>query len=81
MYHAKLLILDPMSSYIGAVSYTHLDVYKRQENIIIDDLQLDTNDNEMMTIPADPNIRNYSYTIAVSYTHLDVYKRQGKWYQ
>ena len=38
-------------------------IHGQMENIIIDDLQLDTNDNEMMTIPADPNIRNYSYTI------------------
>lgn len=38
-------------------------IHGRMENIIIYDLQLDTNDNEMMTIPADPNVRNYSYTI------------------
>lgn len=38
-------------------------IHGQMENIIIDDLQLDTNDNEMMTIPADPNVRNYSYTI------------------
>ena len=28
------------------------------------------------TIPADPNVKNFSYAVAVSYTHLDVYKRQ-----
>ena len=32
-------------------------------------------DEMIESIPADPNVRNYSFT-AVSYTHLDVYKRQ-----
>ena len=56
-----------------AVSYTHLDVYKRQE--------LDwTND-----IGAGPFKSPYRWapltwkvdSVAVSYTHLDVYKRQA----
>ena len=54
----------------GPVSYTHLDVYKRQEGILL---------------LADPRIRDLldikvyveADADAVSYTHLDVYKRQS----
>ena len=51
--------------YTGSVSYTHLDVYKRQTFI---NLRLLGNRKIKMSI-----ITNH---IAVSYTHLDVYKRQ-----
>ena len=43
------------------VSYTHLDVYKRQDLILLDE---PTNHLDMDSIES------------VSYTHLDVYKRQ-----
>ena len=49
---------------IGAVSYTHLDVYKRQVGLIDDLLQ------EQMS----KAVKTWKET--VSYTHLDVYKRQ-----
>ena len=56
------------SSYHGfiAVSYTHLDVYKRQKEVQKD---------------LEKNLKyKFSYSrdsiVAVSYTHLDVYKRQ-----
>ena len=55
---------------VDPVSYTHLDVYKRQEEVIVchvDELQI-------------LGIHNYENVMAavatVSYTHLDVYKRQ-----
>ena len=54
---------------VCAVSYTHLDVYKRQMQ------------KEQTKSVANPNnIREENYSKktskAVSYTHLDVYKRQ-----
>ena len=59
-----------------AVSYTHLDVYKRQ-----------TPDKPEDNKPGGPDIDNpvekpsdgSEATIAVSYTHLDVYKRQWQY--
>ena len=64
-----------------AVSYTHLDVYKRQ---VVDSSEI------QQYILAAPILRNtylpmipdmidkvlMPYTGSVSYTHLDVYKRQ-----
>ena len=48
---------------IRAVSYTHLDVYKRQDY--------------MCVIHLISNMRyTLRSLISVSYTHLDVYKRQ-----
>ena len=46
-----------------AVSYTHLDVYKRQITRYIEDSKL--------------KFYTFASCIPVSYTHLDVYKRQG----
>ena len=47
---------------LHSVSYTHLDVYKRQRHSILDS----------------PFLRFHQlYIGTVSYTHLDVYKRQG----
>ena len=55
-----------------AVSYTHLDVYKRQT--ILNDLAASFEGrNEYIS-------RLCSYPLPVSYTHLDVYKRQSKDY-
>ena len=58
------------SERVSAVSYTHLDVYKRQED---DNLLGEYTINYKKT---------HSQTLlpmldAVSYTHLDVYKRQA----
>ena len=56
----------------AAVSYTHLDVYKRQVDIII----------TTALIPGKPAPRLITAEMVqsmkpVSYTHLDVYKRQA----
>ena len=62
--------------YLGAVSYTHLDVYKRQDEkqsllrvfdiiLLIQICGLEDFADKRLNPP-----------IAVSYTHLDVYKRQ-----
>ena len=52
----------------GPVSYTHLDVYKRQASGIRRSGFADPLHSEMSSIGA---------ISPVSYTHLDVYKRQG----
>ena len=67
------------------VSYTHLDVYKRQD-IAKDYPQIEANslivDNTCMQLVMHPEqfdvmvMPNLYGDIAVSYTHLDVYKRQ-----
>ena len=60
----------------GTVSYTHLDVYKRQELGLVNDVftkdVLETMPRGNMCI----GHCRYATTGAVSYTHLDVYKRQ-----
>ena len=50
-----------------AVSYTHLDVYKRQT---LDRPVLEVIDGALSAV-----LRDYEVS-TVSYTHLDVYKRQ-----
>ena len=74
------------------VSYTHLDVYKRQEQVIKQPFQLikvsDNGDDTEVGLLAGAEFTAYlksslpvkadgSYD-SVSYTHLDVYKRQGQ---
>ena len=72
---------------VGAVSYTHLDVYKRQE--IEGDISVENGENPKSafrteSIRGQPRgERAYLETVAdsrdpVSYTHLDVYKRQAQ---
>lgn len=48
-------------------------IHGYMENRIINDLDLDTNDSELVSIPADPNVRNYSYTIVDG----DIYFREN----
>ena len=75
----------------GAVSYTHLDVYKRQDRWCLvvshdgreNSLQIHQDVSLFATVLSDGNALNYTlltdrsaYLQAVSYTHLDVYKRQ-----
>ena len=64
-----------------AVSYTHLDVYKRQRFIIsdLDKVYAYMSDVDMATtrINKDVAMLVKSRVAPVSYTHLDVYKRQG----
>ena len=74
-------------SRIGPVSYTHLDVYKRQTlvsgihavkqdsfplRLIIGQNALDVAKARLMDIPCAMGFQ----IVPVSYTHLDVYKRQ-----
>ena len=66
-----------MREYTTPVSYTHLDVYKRQQDVLADgegNLIVDISDyrtpKNKFTIRTD--VKDQS----VSYTHLDVYKRQ-----
>ena len=58
-----------------AVSYTHLDVYKRQERGLLMDVTFEKNNGKTIikTVKAHPTL---VYSKPVSYTHLDVYKRQ-----
>ena len=65
------------------VSYTHLDVYKRQPLLIgcdleqMDDFTMNLLSNrEVIAINQDIAGIQGSRVYAVSYTHLDVYKRQ-----
>ena len=60
------------------VSYTHLDVYKRQALVSSADKQscYTTWFKDIINAISLKLIYNYKYITAVSYTHLDVYKRQ-----
>ena len=65
------------------VSYTHLDVYKRQALKDVDFHECDTNvlDIGVAAYLLNPMEDSYDYDdvakeYPVSYTHLDVYKRQ-----
>ena len=60
-----------------AVSYTHLDVYKRQAMRLYS-AALDLADEHKYDKLAKASLTNLAslYVVSVSYTHLDVYKRQ-----
>ena len=57
--------------YVGAVSYTHLDVYKRQVFRYRGDPL-----SAVWTFRSADAFRAWGIYRPVSYTHLDVYKRQ-----
>ena len=61
---------------IYAVSYTHLDVYKRQ--FILNDIlhYMSYEHQRTLLLRCMERLRPEGKLIAVSYTHLDVYKRQ-----
>ena len=61
---------------VRAVSYTHLDVYKRQLYHPVGTCRIGT---DPATSVVDPHLQVHGIDglRAVSYTHLDVYKRQG----
>ena len=64
-----------LASWIKAVSYTHLDVYKRQDQLIAG--------RGLFLLPKMTSTMCCVWAAiqtvkAVSYTHLDVYKRQEK---
>ena len=67
---------------LGAVSYTHLDVYKRQPIYAAMIEKLDDSVDRICQVIKTLGIADrtivifYSDNGAVSYTHLDVYKRQ-----
>ena len=66
-----------------AVSYTHLDVYKRQIGFQATDGGSGSSAGLVLTQVVDHGGLNLSVNsdrtiTAVSYTHLDVYKRQGR---
>ena len=72
-----------------SVSYTHLDVYKRQQGDIANSMtkQLNQAVSKAQDSATTPTVLNYAVEggnqgmEAVSYTHLDVYKRQCHWSQ
>ena len=79
-YHLSLGIVVTM---LSAVSYTHLDVYKRQSllflsivkslvTVLLINYLMQLKCRKMMIYNIQENIR----IIPVSYTHLDLYKRQ-----
>ena len=59
------------------VSYTHLDVYKRQQKTEAENLEIVQMVRALRMTPAQLSAMLSGGTIPVSYTHLDVYKRQG----
>ena len=69
------------------VSYTHLDVYKRQTyeqaNNLLEGIgsTMRVNDDELIDQDANGGQPYRLYLDAVSYTHLDVYKRQDQLYE
>ena len=63
--------IDVMNE-IKAVSYTHLDVYKRQDTYRRYVVKMEEMDSLKLDMDVVKDVLK-----AVSYTHLDVYKRQG----
>ena len=75
------MLNDVIESYGGekAVSYTHLDVYKRQERRWIHWMYIKIFlELEKDSFRRSMKIVEVLKQIPVSYTHLDVYKRQSK---
>ena len=62
--------------YLNSVSYTHLDVYKRQHFHIPEHQESVPVERVFWTNVQMGATVQHQETIAVSYTHLDVYKRQ-----
>ena len=60
----------------GSVSYTHLDVYKRQEYAGIDFMALSP-EEALEAVKAKGLEIEKGKESSFSYTHLDVYKRQN----
>ena len=64
----------------GAVSYTHLDVYKRQNQQMpsrhLNKLKLQRTTNTKLALNQTWLVQTLPRKRPVSYTHLDVYKRQ-----
>ena len=61
----------------GPVSYTHLDVYKRQERHLAFAIAVEGFQHETVAAQRHDDVGLFRRRFAaVSYTHLDVYKRQ-----
>ena len=82
------VIVFPFDNYVRPVSYTHLDVYKRQGwrwkyvcreslNFIERSCGWHTGDCRQCEKIKEISIEQADSMEPVSYTHLDVYKRQG----
>ena len=75
------LTFNQPSESLSAVSYTHLDVYKRQTGLSVDavtgtEAAVFEGQSGIEAGLADALINASDAISAVSYTHLDVYKRQ-----
>ena len=75
--------IELLDSQLQTVSYTHLDVYKRQryvkDHFIDYDEYVQASLEDFLNLQNGlfiVNVSNDSSTEPVSYTHLDVYKRQ-----
>ena len=77
LYYIDYYILVFIYVRLVAVSYTHLDVYKRQEKGCMQRVH----GTLLQACPARTNATGNAFfrtenVVPVSYTHLDVYKRQ-----
>ena len=61
---------------VASVSYTHLDVYKRQLQQLMDENPAKTEEYLDLFVDIQMSIFAKTCPMPVSYTHLDVYKRQ-----
>ena len=59
------------------VSYTHLDVYKRQKPMFLESRTVLAQPHTVTEAPSAGADAGRNGILPVSYTHLDVYKRQG----
>ena len=70
----KFTLEVPANATLVAVSYTHLDVYKRQQVNFLSHFLVQSATCQPITIVIHLPL---GYVTSVSYTHLDVYKRQA----
>ena len=76
MFFSAAFLINAFSC-IGSVSYTHLDVYKRQDVTSVPALWRNVSLGRRTAPINSHRWAMYRRTLPVSYTHLDVYKRQG----
>ena len=78
---SNLKLCGPLLHFLRSVSYTHLDVYKRQNEYIpiVEKWNCIKRWDAAPELPGAMQFGKYitgKGIVAVSYTHLDVYKRQ-----
>ena len=73
----KEFIYTMPKRYSESVSYTHLDVYKRQVLCVAGGTEPEAAAQYCGGVLGDKRVVNVHCVGPVSYTHLDVYKRQG----